>query len=901
MKHEQPKFRGGKMKKTAMLLALLTLFAIAWGADDVTTGQMPREGNGVHAVGRPAPTSRWVPAYSFIMDEALLPNYYDYMIGGYADNPIQVQANDNAYYVFQMKTSATTNRKVFISYLTPTDVTEPFLLNSDGLLAGFGQCDIDPISQDGLFAWHEDADNDGETEVLFNFDEYAMFGTPGFLADPFTLFDGQTLYDQGLTRYPNDQYIWPSVYVSKAPSYNTDGKRRVYVCGRNFQSHSPADNPAENVMIRYADFDNDDLDSWSLASLDWHTITFPLLDDYNDSLPWGRFTSSFAIGENGEIAMTGQFAGDELTHEGLDWMVFYNSNYAEGEWTIYQVNANSGTVTIPNDEFGDPIIDADPGSCYFSVFASSHVSAKFDALGRLHCIGAQSLYGVQDGNNVYWPNMSFVKDFIFEPSTGQIFIQDVYPQSTNENPTYPYLPWDANQDGQVDQFTEDGFAVIANAFPVVWWDLGDNYVFNYCSFKMSANTDNGWLAAVWSDALKSRYYNDSANMDYSDWAEVPEIYLAISNDNGHSWSEPIRFNSIETAELSGTIPEFPNLADKIIDIGNNHGLLYLSYLDDNDYGSSIQGNGVATGGTNRVMALDIDFQAVETGDAFYGDVDENGFVQAMDAAYTLQYAVGLDPITADPRPWEDDRLTRADVDGNTSIQAYDAALILRYAVGLISSFPVEGRDSDAPTNPQYDIRMENDALVVYAGSGLYGLDLNIPAFSGNRLGTPEYPSTMLSADVIRTNEAHVALAASQPFNNLVPVLRLPITNDGRSFPLQLTVNGTTHDLVFDAQTTELTDQAMLPAGRVTGAYPNPFNPSTQIRFTLNRPAQTSVRIYNLRGELVNELQNGRLNAGEHVATWNGADANRRSAASGVYLYRVSIDGRETTGKMLMMK
>ncbi|MDP8323185.1 MAG: agmatine deiminase family protein [Candidatus Stygibacter australis] len=73
-----------------------------------------------------------------------------------------------------------------------------------------------------------------------------------------------------------------------------------------------------------------------------------------------------------------------------------------------------------------------------------------------------------------------------------------------------------------------------------------------------------------------------------------------------------------------------------------------------------------------------------------GDLDENGAVEAFDAAILLQYVVGFDPLPElDPLPWELARLMAADVDGSSDIDSYDASLIMQYFVGLISEFPVE--------------------------------------------------------------------------------------------------------------------------------------------------------------------------------------------------------------------
>jgi len=73
----------------------------------------------------------------------------------------------------------------------------------------------------------------------------------------------------------------------------------------------------------------------------------------------------------------------------------------------------------------------------------------------------------------------------------------------------------------------------------------------------------------------------------------------------------------------------------------------------------------------------------------YGDVDDNGEVEAYDASLVQRYFVEMDPGSAAPLPWAYWRMLRADVDANGSIEAYDASLILQYYVGIIDHFPAE--------------------------------------------------------------------------------------------------------------------------------------------------------------------------------------------------------------------
>jgi hypothetical protein len=92
-------------------------------------------------------------------------------------------------------------------------------------------------------------------------------------------------------------------------------------------------------------------------------------------------------------------------------------------------------------------------------------------------------------------------------------------------------------------------------------------------------------------------------------------------------------------------------------------------------------------------------------------------------------------------------------------------------------------------------------------------------------------------------------------------------------------------------------------GPVLYAVPNPFNPTTEIRFRLARSGAAEVRIYNARGVLVRHLAAGLLGAGEHALTWRGQDDQGRRAASGSYFYRLYVDGRQEgpARKMTLVK
>jgi hypothetical protein len=84
-------------------------------------------------------------------------------------------------------------------------------------------------------------------------------------------------------------------------------------------------------------------------------------------------------------------------------------------------------------------------------------------------------------------------------------------------------------------------------------------------------------------------------------------------------------------------------------------------------------------------------------------------------------------------------------------------------------------------------------------------------------------------------------------------------------------------------------------------YPNPFNPSTRIRFEIPKALPTSLIVYDILGRKVRTVVNDVLHAGEHFATWNGKDDRGLDVASGVYFYTLKAGAMSATHKMMLLK
>ena len=83
---------------------------------------------------------------------------------------------------------------------------------------------------------------------------------------------------------------------------------------------------------------------------------------------------------------------------------------------------------------------------------------------------------------------------------------------------------------------------------------------------------------------------------------------------------------------------------------------------------------------------------------------------------------------------------------------------------------------------------------------------------------------------------------------------------------------------------------------LNNVYPNPFNPSTQISFSIPKDGYAKLSAFDMAGKEVDIIHEGFQSAGFHTYTWNASDMS-----SGVYYLRLSINDRTTTAKAVLMK
>jgi len=84
-------------------------------------------------------------------------------------------------------------------------------------------------------------------------------------------------------------------------------------------------------------------------------------------------------------------------------------------------------------------------------------------------------------------------------------------------------------------------------------------------------------------------------------------------------------------------------------------------------------------------------------------------------------------------------------------------------------------------------------------------------------------------------------------------------------------------------------------------FPNPFNPSTTIKFDMKAKGLVTLKIYNVAGELVRTLVDEVKDAGSYSVPWNGKNDRGSAVASGIYFYKMDTKSFSQTKKMVMLR
>lgn len=120
--------------------------------------------------------------------------------------------------------------------------------------------------------------------------------------------------------------------------------------------------------------------------------------------------------------------------------------------------------------------------------------------------------------------------------------------------------------------------------------------------------------------------------------------------------------------------------------------------------------------------------------------------------------------------------------------------------------------------------------------------------------------------------------------------------DGSGTPTGDSWNFGQSKVVFLNNTKVISGNTIIKDYNLFQNFPNPFNPSTKINYQISKSGIAKLSVYDSKGNLVKDLMNERKDAGEYSVDFNG-----NGLSSGVYYYRLEVNGIAETKKMLLIK
>ena len=148
-------------------------------------------------------------------------------------------------------------------------------------------------------------------------------------------------------------------------------------------------------------------------------------------------------------------------------------------------------------------------------------------------------------------------------------------------------------------------------------------------------------------------------------------------------------------------------------------------------------------------------------------------------------------------------------------------------------------------------------------------------------------------------------SSSDPFHPNIPASSCNEAGSETYFgPTGLDNDG---DLLYDGDDPDCSGSTDVPVPSPTRAllienHPNPFNPTTEVRYSLPAAGPAVVEVYTVQGALVKTLADSpHMAAGAYSVSWNGLDNEDRSVSSGIYFVKVRTEGGSKSAKMVMLR
>ncbi|HXF48732.1 MAG TPA: T9SS type A sorting domain-containing protein [Verrucomicrobiae bacterium] len=293
-------------------------------------------------------------------------------------------------------------------------------------------------------------------------------------------------------------------------------------------------------------------------------------------------------------------------------------------------------------------------------------------------------------------------------------------------------------------------------------------------------------------------------------------------------------------------------------------------------------------------------------DEFRGDLNLNGIsFEVADFELFKNYFPYGDLVFYPDSVLKRLQILNSDVNGDGLVlDISDLVTMARILTGDANPLP---RGEPKPVNVSFTKEGPNLIVTTNSFYDLGGLFLRLHL--AGTTGTPVKLDSAVSLEIKENSvggEMRILLVASQKDARIPPGTRRVLSIPCDSLPTPVEVSACDYyGIALPTFTTlpanvEIGQQPAPTSFGLSQNFPNPFNPSTSFSLTLPKAGRYSVRIYNLTGQVVNELE-GEATAGRQILTWDGTDQNGKPVSSGIYFYKAEAAGYSETKKMILIR
>lgn len=228
-----------------------------------------------------------------------------------------------------------------------------------------------------------------------------------------------------------------------------------------------------------------------------------------------------------------------------------------------------------------------------------------------------------------------------------------------------------------------------------------------------------------------------------------------------------------------------------------------------------------------------------------------------------------------------------------------------------------GSDAGPAVNNYGNVMFFNNEWTTLTNVAGFNYNWNLQAYAGEEYGEP---TALISRERIRNAQAerealdnraligYKILRNQEVIENEYPRLTysdisLPIGNYVYSVIAQYTTGESEPVRTGEINVLSADDETEIRplVTELQGNYPNPFNPDTNISFSVANDSHVKIEIFNLKGQKVRTLVDDKVEKGRHTVVWNGKNDLGNEVASGIFFYRMESDDYTTTRKMILMK